>query len=125
EQRGTVGRTIGLLRTEAALVIGNLIANAIDAAGPGGHVVVHVEDRGEHAAVSIRDDGPGMDNATLRRAREPFFTTKQPGKGMGLGLFVVEQLVRRLAGRLEVRSQVGVGTTMTVVLPFAPPQHEW
>ena len=121
---GRVEREVGLLRTEAAMVIGNLLANAIDAAGPGGHVEIVLSEQREEAIISVRDDGPGMDAASLRKALEPFFTTKEPGKGMGLGLFLVQQLLRRLGGRLEARSLVGKGTQMTVAFPFAPPRTE-
>lgn len=119
EVSGEVACKVGMLRTEASLVIGNLVANAIDAAGPDGRVEVILGERSEHATITIRDDGPGMDADTWRRACEPFFTTKQPGKGMGLGLFVVQQLLRHLEGRLEVVSKPGHGTCMTVVLPLA------
>lgn len=120
ERNGTVIRPVGLVRTHAALVIGNLLTNAVDAAGPDGHVVVELADDADHVTVTIRDDGPGMDATTLRKVREPFFTTKEPGKGMGLGLFVVHQLLRHLQGRLEFESEAGRGTTATVVLPIAP-----
>jgi two-component system sensor histidine kinase RegB len=67
---------------------------------------------------SIVDKGPGMSPDVLARAGEPFFTTKEPGKGMGLGLFLAGSVVERVGGTLELRSQHGAGTEAIVRLPF-------
>ena len=67
--------------------------------------------------VSVEDSGPGMDEETRRRARDPFFT-KRPS-GSGLGLAIVERIVTAHHGTLEIETELGVGTTVTVRLPLA------
>ena len=74
---------------------------------------------GDYVAISVSDDGHGMDTATLARATEPFFTTKGVGKGTGLGLSMVQGLTEQSGGRLSIHSESGKGTTVTLVLPAA------
>jgi two-component system sensor histidine kinase RegB len=68
-------------------------------------------------AIEVQDFGEGMDPGTLERAGDPFFTTKDPGRGMGLGLFLVRTLANRLGGRLVMRSVPGEGTLARLELP--------
>ena len=68
--------------------------------------------------MQILDRGEGMNEAVLQRALDPFFTTKEPGKGMGLGLFLARSTFERLGGSLRIESRPGVGTTVIVELPF-------
>jgi two-component system sensor histidine kinase RegB len=68
-------------------------------------------------AFSIVDKGTGMDGLTLARLGEPFFTTKETGKGMGLGIFLTRLLVSRLEGTLRFDSRLGSGTTVFMELP--------
>jgi CheY-like chemotaxis protein len=70
-------------------------------------------------ALSVTDQGEGMDEATLARATEPFFTTKGVGKGTGLGLSMVQGMLEQCGGRLVLTSEVGKGTTATIWLPIA------
>jgi two-component system sensor histidine kinase RegB len=67
----------------------------------------------------IDDAGKGMEDTVRERAIEPFFTTKEPGRGMGLGLFLAHTVAQRVDGRLELVSQPGRGTTATLRLPVA------
>ena len=67
--------------------------------------------------VSVRDNGPGIPPEHLSRLFEPFFTTKPVGRGTGLGLAVSLSLIQNQGGRIEVDSQVGRGTTVSLVLP--------
>lgn len=95
-----------------------LIQNGLDASGPGQHVAVGIAaTQGAHWTITIRDRGHGMTADTAHRAGQPFFTTKPPGKGMGLGVFLAGSLIRRLGGRIEFQSHVGSGTTVIVQLP--------
>ena len=72
---------------------------------------------GRFACLSVRDNGKGMDAATLKRIFDPFFTTKGPGKGTGLGLSVVHGIVRGYQGAIQVVSQPGEGATFTLYFP--------
>jgi CheY-like chemotaxis protein len=72
---------------------------------------------GTYAAIAVTDTGVGMDEATLQRATEPFFTTKGPGRGTGLGLSMAKGLAQQSDGELLVESAPGQGTTVTILLP--------
>lgn len=74
---------------------------------------------GDRLRLEIRDAGCGMPPEVLVRAGEPFFTTKEPGRGMGLGLFLCRSVLQRLGGSLELRSPPGEGVTATIRLPAA------
>ena len=67
--------------------------------------------------LTVRDSGAGIPRAFLSRVFDPFFTTKPPGKGVGLGLSLVRQVVEAHAGRVDVKSELGQGTTVRVWLP--------
>ena len=72
---------------------------------------------GDYVCVAVTDSGQGMDEDTLRRAAEPFFTTKPTGKGTGLGLSIVHGLAQQQGGALLLRSTPGSGTTVEIWLP--------
>jgi signal transduction histidine kinase len=74
---------------------------------------------GEYVRILIADDGEGMDEVTLAKATEPFFTTKGPGKGTGLGLSMVHGLAAQSGGLLRINSQPKLGTTLELWLPMA------
>src|SRR6185312_15327745 len=74
---------------------------------------------GRYVCVATIDAGTGMDEQTLQRAAEPFFTTKGVGKGTGLGLSMVHGVVEQSGGKLVLKSEVGVGTTAEMWLPVA------
>ena len=100
---------------------GLLTISASRAAAPTGVVAAGTEDR--FLRLSISDTGIGMDEATRRRAIEPFFSTKGVGKGTGLGLSMVHGLASQLGGDLTIESTAGQGTTVSLLLPIshAPP----
>ena len=75
-----------------------------------------------HVRLTVSDDGPGMDAATLSRIFEPFFTTKAAGEGTGLGLSVVRGIVQAHEGVITVASSAGQGTTFTIYLPALEPE---
>ena len=99
-------------------MLGNLVKNAVDASPPGARVRVDAQAAAGMLRIRVRDSGPGMDDATLARAGEPFFTTKEPGAGMGLGLFVTRLLAERAGGALTLDSAPGRGTVATLELPL-------
>ena len=75
------------------------------------------ESKAPLVAVSVRDDGPGMQESLLDRIFEPYFTTKPPGQGTGLGLSIVQRLVTHAHGAVHLFSHIGEGTIFTVYLP--------
>ena len=103
-----------------AQAIRGVVQNAIDASPDGLPVACIVTPSGlDRVRIVIRDQGQGMDAATLARAHEPFFTTKETGKGMGLGLFLTRNVIERLGGELDLRSMPNQGTTVEIRLPIA------
>jgi PAS domain S-box-containing protein len=104
----------------------NLAANARDAMPNGGRFtvaamnrVLHGHEAAEVVAISISDTGTGMARDVLARAFEPFYTTKEVGRGTGLGLAQVYGFVQQSGGSVEIGSEVGNGTTVTLNLPRA------
>jgi len=97
-----------------------LIMNAIDAMPRGGNLWVRtrVEDETDELAIEVRDDGSGIPPEIVPRIFEPFLTTKETGKSVGLGLAVSRNIIEHHRGRVEVQSEVGKGTTFTVTLPM-------
>jgi len=95
-----------------------LVSNALEADAKDGHVVLRAQRRGPEIAFSVCDNGMGMSEEILRRIAEPFFTTKEPGRGMGLGTFLVRSFAERLGGALSYESTPGRGTTATLILPM-------
>ncbi|HUO15125.1 MAG TPA: ATP-binding protein [Verrucomicrobiae bacterium] len=94
-----------------------LVRNALESSRPGAPVQLGVGLSGAFARFAITDRGLGMSPETLRRVGEPFFTTKEPGKGMGLGVFLVQTLAERLGGQLTFESAEGFGTSVFLEIP--------
>ena len=110
----------GQVRADAAQLeasIINLCINARDAMPNGGRVTVSTARSGSDAVVTVSDEGFGMDAETRAKAFEPFFTTKPFGKGSGLGLSVVYGFVRQSGGRIEISSDKGTGTAISLFFP--------
>jgi PAS domain S-box-containing protein len=119
-------------RNQLEQALTNLVVNARDALSAGGTITIATRDAafagphagtiaeipaGDYVVLSVRDDGTGMEPEVLRRAFEPFYTTKEPGRGTGLGLAMVYGFVQQSGGSLDVESAPGSGTTMTIYLP--------
>lgn len=104
---------------EASLI--NLCINARDAMPDGGSVTISTAPSGDDALIQISDNGFGMDADTRAKAFEPFFTTKPFGKGSGLGLSTVYGFVRQSEGRIEIESEPGKGTTVSLYFPRLTP----
>jgi len=96
-----------------------LIMNALDAMPQGGNLwLTTTLDRDEEIArIVVRDDGTGISPEILPRLFEPFLTTKETGKGVGLGLAIARSILERHNGNIEVQSELGRGTTFTLTLP--------
>ncbi|HKT60012.1 MAG TPA: ATP-binding protein [Gemmatimonadales bacterium] len=124
-------------RGQLEQVLINLVANARDATGTDAHIRIAVSRRhidpatlerrhetelvpGMFASVTVEDSGSGMDAETMSQVFEPFFTTKAVGEGTGLGLSMVYGIVKQHGGYVDIASEVGVGTSVTVHLPLVP-----
>lgn len=108
-------------RTAVTRVIQNLVSNARHAIGSQGGVIkvslrTSADDRGEVLLI-VQDDGEGIPEAIRQNLFDPYFSTRQSGRGTGLGLTIVHRVVTELGGEIEVDSEIGVGTTFTVHLP--------
>lgn len=128
------GTPLGILADQAQIeqVLVNLVTNARDAMPEGGTIAIAMDDRelsshavegygyakaGRYVGISVSDTGSGIDNETLSRIFDPYFTTKEAGDGKGLGLSISYSIVKRHGGLIRVVSETGKGTTFTVLLP--------
>jgi two-component system sensor histidine kinase RegB len=98
--------------------IRGVLKNAQEVSPAGQPVTLVVRRSARAVDFAVEDRGPGMAQALLERAGEPFFTTKPTGQGMGLGLFLARAVVERIGGSLRLESMVGRGTTATVRVPL-------
>ena len=115
--------------SQLELAVLNLAINARDAMPRGGKLTIEADAAssngagdlrpGDYVRITVRDSGTGMDDQTLARAIEPFFSTKGVGKGTGLGLSMVHGLAAQLGGTLNLTSRPGAGTVAEIWLPKA------
>jgi two-component system sensor histidine kinase RegB len=104
-------------RAALAQALKNLVKNALDATPHDGRVTLSVRPDGGALTVEVRDRGPGLPEDVLARVGEPFFTTKEPGRGMGLGVFLARTLAEQLGGHLSLESKAGAGTVARFTVP--------
>ena len=126
-ETGFSGRSRPILGDETQLfqLTLNLVLNSFEAlAGQGGTVRVSTGTDGAHAVLRVADNGPGIPDEVKDLIFDPFFTTKGSGKGIGLGLAIVQQIVEAHGGTITLESAAGQGTAFTVAFPAAPPEEE-
>ncbi|OGT42946.1 MAG: hypothetical protein A3F13_07980 [Gammaproteobacteria bacterium RIFCSPHIGHO2_12_FULL_40_19] len=124
-------------QTQIHQVLVNIINNAVDAMEGEGTIIIrstHLttddpllkqltqSSPQKYCKLEISDTGHGMDQATMERVYEPFFTTKEVGKGSGLGLSIVHSIIKEHRGEILLNSQLGHGTTFTILLPECSPK---
>jgi two-component system sensor histidine kinase RegB len=119
EVGGVDGQRVRVPPRAVAQALKSLLKNAQEASAPERAVSLRANVRERSVAIEVVDRGAGMPEAVLARAGEPFFTTKEPGRGMGLGLFLTRTLVERLGGELTLSSEAGAGTRALVLLPIS------
>ncbi len=95
-------------------IIRGLVKNAVDAGGANSIITLTCRRDNRFLYFEVEDQGQGMDEKTLSRAVEPFFTTKEPGKGLGLGLFLTKTAAERFGGYLHIDSTPGKGTKAVI-----------
>lgn len=105
-------------------VLFNLIRNAGQAIGEKGKISVIAKEWAGKVYIDIKDTGSGIPEDKMKELFNPFFTTKEPGKGTGLGLFIVRQVVEKNGGKIYLKeTKVGEGTTFTIEFPIAVAQE--
>jgi signal transduction histidine kinase len=111
-------------RDELHRMLANLVSNAVKYSDPGGSVTVTVAREGGEVVLRVIDEGLGISEEDQAHLFREFYRSSNPEAqnrpGTGLGLVIVERIVQRHAGAIEVESELGVGTTFTVRLPAAP-----
>lgn len=95
----------------------NILTNAVHAINEKGVITIRVNKVKSKIKIVITDNGCGVGKENLKRLTDPFFTTKEPGKGIGLGLSITETIVKDHGGTLKFESELGMGTTVTITLP--------
>ena len=124
EQRGLVDTevrrnvTAFLPKVAARQALSALVKNALESSAPGQHVTLTAQSEVGQIRFTIKDTGCGMSAESLNHIAEPFYTTKGTGGGLGLGTFLARLFAERLNGSLAFESEVGIGTTATLELPF-------
>ena len=138
QQTRRLGTLAGVNKTQLTQVLTNLVLNAVHATGGHGSIEIaldrarlssgeaealQLEPDAAYLALTVADNGTGMDASTLARIFEPFFTTKPLGEGTGLGLSVVFGILRGWNGAVAVSSELGRGTTFTLYIPIVEPSR--
>lgn len=112
---------VRLPRRLLARALRGLVKNGLDASPEGNGVQVQVEQDGSSLRIDVRDEGSGMSAEALRRAGEPFFTTRPTGEGMGLGVFFARSVAESLGGSLVLEPrEPGISAVLTLPLPLQP-----
>lgn len=123
EKRKRANEPVKCFEGDMRQVLSNVVTNAIDAMPMGGRLLVRSREGTDWRTgraglvLTIGDTGVGMDGGTRRRSFEAFFTTKDIG-GLGLGLWISKEIMERHRGAILLRSKAGVGTVITLFLPF-------
>lgn len=115
ELEATAPAAISALHLDEALR--HIVKNATQAVQPGQRIFVRSWDEGDKVVLEIQDEGCGIPTENLTKIFDPFFTTRGIGKGTGLGLTAAYGIARRVGGDIEVKSEVGVGSTFKMILP--------
>lgn len=103
----------------------NLLTNAIDAIGSNGAIDVVSRRSEDHIVVDVKDDGPGLSDEMLRKIFDPFYTTKETGKGTGLGLWVSHSIVGKMGGGIHAKNNPDrKGAVFTVEIPIVIPEKK-
>jgi signal transduction histidine kinase len=108
---------VALPSEQLVQVVLNLVLNAADAVGPGGHIALRARQHDKRVRIEVEDDGPGVAEEVRQKLFEPFVTTKDVGKGTGLGLAVCRGLVEAVGGTIALDSTTRSGARFVIELP--------
>jgi signal transduction histidine kinase len=108
---------IGADPTQLSVALRAMCQNALEAIGLGGHITIGVQRSDREVQISVCDDGPGITPEERRHVFDPFYSARQAGRGLGLGLSKCWRIVTNHGGRIEVQSEPGHGARFTIVLP--------
>lgn len=117
-QSSDPARSLYVPKRAVAQALRAITKNALEASPAGSPVEIRAGLNGAEWRIAVRDRGPGMSDEILSRVGEPFFTTKGPDQGMGLGVFLAKTVLSGLGGALDLRSRPGAGTTAELRLPL-------
>jgi polar amino acid transport system substrate-binding protein len=106
-----------LIQESLEMILINLIINAVDAMENGGDIVIDCAESEEEVMITVSDTGAGIPEEIRANIFNPFFTTKMNRNGGGLGLYIVYNEISKLNGKITVESELGMGTTFTIILP--------
>jgi len=95
----------------------NLFSNSIDSIDDGGNITLEIEELEKGIAIKCFDTGCGIEKRDMERIFNPFYTTKEPGKGTGLGLYIVYNEVKKLNGNITIQSELNIGSCFSVFIP--------
>ncbi len=116
---GLLDQSVTLPRRLSTQALQGLLENARQASSDGQDVEVRLRNEADRLVIVFEDHGCGMEEDVQRRAGEPFFTTKAPGQGMGLGIFFARSVIEQLGGELQIDSQRDLGTRVAVRIPWS------
>lgn len=117
-ESATKGLCVTMPHRTLGRIVRSLIKNAIDASKPESPIRIASSSDEEMLCIAVEDAGTGMPPEIVARATEPFFTTKEPGKGMGLGLYLARSATERFGGKLTIATQPGKGSTVSLYFPL-------
>lgn len=115
---------IAVNRDKIARALGNIIKNAVQAMPERGELTLSASEDGGKMRIEVRDTGCGMDAETREQIFDPFYTTREVGKGFGLGLAFAHSMIEQHGGEVTAESAVGEGTSFTVILPLAEEKED-
>jgi signal transduction histidine kinase len=104
-------------RTQLCVALRAMCQNALEAIGHQGHIEIGIQSGAHHVEIRIADDGPGISPEQRRHVFDPYYSARQAGRGLGLGLSKCWRIVTNHGGRIEVESRPGEGTVFTISLP--------
>ena len=103
--------------TQLAVAVKSLVRNGIEALGSGGLIEVTAWEQAEQVVIKVRDSGPGISQETRRHLFDPFYSGREAGRGLGFGLPKCWRIAELHGGRMEVESELGSGTEISILLP--------